>query len=71
MSQRLPAEVRNELRLQADSLEKKVLAKYRVANRSHHVYRAAARLWACGVDMPTALSVINEAFDACVQETDD
>ena len=54
--------------MQKDSLRKEVLSKYKSRRRTYHIYRAAARLWGSGVPWTEALSVINEAFDACIAE---
>ena len=55
--------------LEAQNLDKTALHKYRSRNRSHHVYRAASKLWAAtGMPWAEALGIVNSAFDACIQD---
>lgn len=58
----------NRLELTAQGLSKRQLDKYKVKRKSHHVYKAASKLWARGVAWEQALSVVQEAFDAVLQE---
>ena len=51
------------MKLVFDKLDKRDLDKYRVARKQQAVYRAAAKLFAEGVAWPTALAIVQEAFD--------
>lgn len=64
-----PSEVENELIMQVQNLERTALEKYRVENRSQHIYRAASRLWVTGLPWADALSIVEDAFDACIQDS--
>ena len=55
--------------MQAETLNKKVLDRYRGQRRTYHLYRAAARLWAAGMEWSVALGTVQEAFDAVIAET--
>lgn len=61
-------EAPNQLHMKRELLEGSYLAKYKVANKAHHIYRAASRLWAAGMRFETALQIVREAFDAATFE---
>lgn len=61
-------EVPNTLQLQAEGLNKEVLDKYKVKRRSHHLYVAAARLWAAGMPFSQAFNIVKDAFAAVIAE---
>ncbi|CAK9102132.1 unnamed protein product, partial [Durusdinium trenchii] len=56
--------VPNEMKLAVDKLKSVNLDRYRTSRRQVHIYKAAAKLWAAGMDFSDALSVVQEAFDA-------
>lgn len=61
-------EAPNALQLQAEGLAKEALDKYRVKRRSHHLYVAAARLWAAGMRWSDAYRIIDDAFAAVIAD---
>lgn len=60
----------NEIRLQRERVDKAVLDTYRAKRKSYHVYKAAAALWSEGVEWQTALSIIQQAFNAMTHEAE-
>jgi len=66
----LESQVPNRLSLKRELLEGSYLAKYKVRNRSYHIYRAAARLWTAGLAWKTALDIVTESFDAATYDPD-
>ena len=54
--------------LQRESFQRSALDKYKSHRRSFHLYRAAARLWAAGVQWGLAFEIMSEAFDAVIAE---
>lgn len=62
-------EAPNQLVMRREQLKRDHLDKYKVKNRSYHMYAAAARIWAQGVDWSVALAIVSDAFQAAtVQE---
>lgn len=61
-------QVPNELRLEAERLPKRALDRYKVARKATHVYKAAAKLWAEGLQWSRALAIVQEAFDEIATE---
>ena len=64
----LLGKVPNQLVLKKEGLPLDYLAKYRVRNRAHQIYKAAAKLWAEGLAWERALAIVTEAFDAATYE---
>ena len=60
--------VPNQLVLKKEGLPLDYLAKYKVRNRAHQIYKAAAKLWAEGLAWERALAIVTEAFDAATYE---
>lgn len=56
------------MKLAVDKLKSVNLDRYRTSRRQVHIYKAAAKLWAAGMDFSDALSVVQEAFDAVTYE---
>ena len=61
-------EAPNRLEMTYQRTQKSVLDKYKSRRKAHHLYSAAARLWANGVEWSRALQIVSEAFDAIVHE---
>lgn len=59
----------NPLRLETERVEKQILAKYKGKRKHHHIFAAAAKLWAAGVAWEKALETVSGAFDAFITET--
>lgn len=58
----------NPLNLVTERLDRKILEKYKAKRANHHIYRAAARLWAsAGVPWEKALGIVTDAFHAAIQ----
>ena len=62
------SEAANSLNLQTERASKAALDRYRVKRKRFHIFRAAAKLWAAGVNWEKALGVVTEAFDAATVE---
>ena len=58
--------VPNEIGMQPDSFKRQVLDRYKSKRRSFHLYAAASRLWALGVEWNTARTIVSVAFDAVI-----
>ena len=50
------------MRLVAEKPSRHEQAKYKIAAHRSALYRAAARLWAKGVDMASAISIVESAM---------
>lgn len=59
----------NILAMQAEGLKKDHLDKYKSKRRSHHMYRAASRLWAAGLPWEQAFTIVKESFDAVIADS--
>ncbi|CAE7857058.1 scrFIAM [Symbiodinium necroappetens] len=58
----------NRLRLVPERLERSLLDRYKCRRRQHHINKAAAQLWAQGVEFQRALKIVQEAFDEATYE---
>ena len=65
---RLRPEAPNRLRLVPERLERSLLDRYKCRRRQHHINKAAAQLWAQGVEFQRALKIVQEAFDEATYE---
>lgn len=54
--------------MKSEMLKRDRLDKYKVQKMNHHIYVAAAKMWARGVPMPDALAIVEEAFTAATFE---
>ena len=66
-----PHEAANALHLQRarmDQSERRALDCYRARRKTKHMYDAAAKLWAEGVEWERGLAIVQEAFDASLVE---
>ena len=51
-----------------DQSERRALDCYRARRKTKHMYDAAAKLWAEGVEWERGLAIVQEAFDASLVE---